>query len=90
MEPNNNHQERRAEFKEMVDTVVELSNPWKDIAFKVIRGWIITTIALCVVLAAFIWFAYMSPDTTVQHQDFTDQVQTQSSGTEVPANLGGE
>lgn len=70
-------------FSDMVNATEKLSKPWREIAFKLIKALILTNLFWAVVLAAFIWFAYMAPDTTYQQQAFEGHEQVQSSGTEV-------
>lgn len=74
--------EARDSFKDWMNGALELVKPWK-------LALILTNLFWAVVLFAFIWFAYMSPDTSYQHQDFTEQEQTQSDGTQLPAETQG-
>lgn len=75
-------QENRESFKEWMNGALELVKPWK-------LALILTNLFWALVLFCFIWFAYMTPETTYQSQDFTSQVQTQSDGTQLPAEAQG-
>jgi len=63
-------------FGDMVTATERLTKPWR-IAL------IVTNVLWAVVMATFIWLAYMSPDTSYQYQDLAGQTQTQSVGSEV-------
>lgn len=63
-------------FGDMVDATERLTIPWR-------KALALTNILWAAVMAAFIWFAYMAPDTTYQAQEFQGHHQVQSSGTEV-------
>lgn len=63
-------------FGDMVNASERLSKPWR-IAL------LITNALWAAVFALFIALAYMSPDTSVQSQDFVGQTQYQSVGSEV-------
>ena len=65
--------ETKQNFKEWIDGAISLVKPWK-IAL------ILTNLFWAAVLAAFIFLAYMTPDTSYQYQDFENTTQTQSSG----------
>lgn len=82
MEDNNDLQSARESFKDWMNGALELVKPWKV-------ALILTNLFWAAVLFAFIWFAYMSPETTYQSQDFTNQTQTQSDGTQLPAEAQG-
>lgn len=75
-------------FGDAVNAAEKLSAPWRETTFKTIRALIITNLLWAIVLCAFIWFAYMAPDTTYQTQEFDGHQQVQSSGTEVVAPQG--
>ena len=70
-------------FGDMVDATDRMSAPWRETVFKLIKALIFTNLFWAVVLSAFIWFAYMAPDTTYQAQEFDGHQQVQSSGTEI-------
>lgn len=63
-------------FGDMVNASERLSKPWR-IAL------IITNALWAAVFALFIALAYLSPDTSVQSQDFESQTQYQSVGSEI-------
>lgn len=67
----------------MVEATDKMSAPWRETVFKLVRALILTNLFWAVVLSAFIWFAYMAPDTTYQTQEFEGHQQMQSSGTDV-------
>ncbi len=67
----------------MVSAVEQMSAPWRETVFKLIKALVFTNLFWALVLAVFIWFAYMAPDTTYQTQEFEGHQQIQSSGTEV-------
>ena len=67
----------------MVEATDKMSTPWRETVFKLVRALILTNLFWAVVLSAFIWFAYMAPDTTYQTQEFEGHQQMQSSGTDV-------
>lgn len=60
-------------FKDWINASLELVKPWK-------YALIFTNLFWAVVLALFIGFAYLMPETTTQNQDFTGQTQSQSTG----------
>lgn len=68
--------EKIQNFGDMVNGVDKLTKPWR-IAL------VLTNLFWAVVLFAFIAFAYLTPETTYQSQDFTGQSQMQSTGSEV-------
>lgn len=67
----------------MVEATDKMSAPWRETVFKLVRALILTNLFWALVLSAFIWFAYMAPDTTYQTQEFEGHQQMQSSGTDV-------
>lgn len=77
-----NINETKESFKDWVSAGLELVKPWK-------AALILTNLFWAVVLFMFIWFAYMSPETTYQHQDFSGQAQTQSDGSQLPVEAQG-
>lgn len=68
--------DRIQSFGDMVEATEKLITPWR-------KALALTNILWAIVMAAFIWFAYMAPDTTYQAQEFEGHQQVQSSGTEV-------
>lgn len=81
-----NDQEKIQSFADMVEATERMSSPWRETVFKLIKALVFTNLFWALVLGAFIWFAYMAPDTTYQTQEFDGHQQTQSSGTEVVTN----
>lgn len=77
--------EKIQSFGDMVEATDKMSSPWRETVFKLVRALILTNLFWAVVLSAFIWFAYMAPDTTYQAQEFDGHQQVQSSGTEIAA-----
>ncbi len=75
--------EKIQSFGDMVSAVEQMSAPWRETVFKLIKALVFTNLFWALVLAVFIWFAYMAPDTTYQTQEFEGHQQIQSSGTEV-------
>lgn len=75
--------EKIQSFGDMVEATDKMSTPWRETVFKLVRALILTNLFWAVVLSAFIWFAYMAPDTTYQTQEFEGHQQMQSSGTDV-------
>jgi len=75
--------EKIQSFGDMVDATERMSSPWRETVFKLIKALVLTNLFWALVLAAFIWFAYMAPDTTYQTQEFEGHQQVQSSGSEV-------
>lgn len=75
--------EKIQNFGDMVDATDRMSSPWRETVHKLVRALILTNLFWAIVLCAFIWFAYMAPDTTYQTQEFEGHQQVQSSGTEV-------
>lgn len=75
--------EKIQSFGDMVEATDKMSTPWRETVFKLVRALILTNLFWAVVLSAFIWFAYMAPDTTYQTQEFEGHQQLQSSGTDV-------
>lgn len=65
--------ETKQNFKEWIDGAILLVRPWK-------LALILTNLFWAIVLAAFIFLAYMTPDTSYQYQDFQSSVQTQADG----------
>lgn len=81
-------------FGDMAKAVDYMSDPWRQECIRLheqkakdrIHNTILMIVNNCIwgiIVFALVWFAYMTPETTYQSQDFTEQVQTQSSGTEV-------
>lgn len=68
--------EKIQNFADMVEAAEKLTSPWR-------KALALTNILWAIVLAAFIAFAYLAPDTTYQAQEFDGHQQVQSSGTEV-------
>lgn len=66
-------------FGDMVSATERLTKPWRV-------ALIITNILWAVVFSAFIMLAYLTPDTSYQSQDFENQIQVQSTGTEIVTN----
>jgi len=64
------------DFGDMVNATEKLTKPWR-------WALIITNFLWALVFALFILLAYLTPDTSYQTQDFTEQNQTQSVGSEV-------
>ena len=75
--------EKIQSFGDMVEATDKMSAPWRETVFKLVRALILTNLFWALVLSAFIWFAYMAPDTTYQTQEFEGHQQLQSSGTDV-------
>jgi len=75
--------EKIQSFGDMVDATDRMSSPWRDAVHKLVKALILTNLFWAIALCAFIWFAYMAPDTTYQTQEFDGYKQVQSSGTEV-------
>lgn len=63
-------------FGDMVNATESLTKPWRIALF-------VTNLLWAAVFAAFIFLAYLTPDTSVQSQDFEGQTQYQSVGSEV-------
>lgn len=74
--------EATGNFKEWVSGGLELVRPWK-------LALILTNAFWAIVLTLFIWFAYMSPDTTYANQDFTSQTQTYADGAKTEKVVNG-
>ena len=68
--------EKIRSFGDMVQATEKLTKPWR-------LALIITNALWAIVFLAFILLAYLTPDTTYQVQNFEQQTQMQSSGTEV-------
>lgn len=68
--------EKIQSFGDMVQATEKLTRPWR-------LALLITNILWALVFLAFILLAYLTPDTSYQVQDFEQQTQTQSAGTEV-------
>lgn len=81
-------QEKIKSFGDMVDATDRMSSPWRETVSKLIKALILTNLFWAAVLAVFIWFAYMAPDTTYQEQEFEGHQQVQSSGTDVVTRGG--
>lgn len=77
------NEEKIQSFGDMVNATDKMSAPWRETVFKLVKALILTNLFWALVLGAFIWFAYMAPDTTYQAQEFEGHQQVQSSGTEV-------
>lgn len=76
-----NDAEKIQSFGDMVDATERLTKPWK-------KALIWTNVLWAAVFLAFILLAYLTPDTSYQVQDFEEQSQAQSVGTEVVAQGG--
>lgn len=85
--------EKIRSFGDMVDAVERLVKPiqeenerlhqqLREQREKYHRQLIVAIVAPIAVLALFIWFAYMAPDTSVQVQDGETNQQTQIAGTD--------
>lgn len=68
--------EKIQSFGDMVEATERLTKPWR-IAL------IVTNVLWALVFAAFIFLAYLTPDTTYQYQEVEGQTQVQSTGSEV-------
>ncbi len=68
--------EKIQSFGDMVQATEKLTRSWR-------LALLITNILWALVFLAFILLAYLTPDTSYQVQDFEQQTQTQSAGTEV-------
>lgn len=68
--------EKIQSFGDMVQATEKLTRPWR-------LALLIANILWALVFLAFILLAYLTPDTSYQVQDFEQQTQTQSAGTEV-------
>lgn len=68
--------EKVQSFGDMVQATEKLTKPWRF-------ALILTNLFWAIVLFAFIAFAYLTPETTYQSQDFVGQSQVQSAGSEV-------
>ena len=71
--------EKIQSFGDMVDATEKLTKPWR-------LALIITNFLWALVFLAFILLAYLTPDTSYQAQDFEDQSQVQSTGSQVVTN----
>lgn len=76
-----NDTEKVKSFFDMVNATEKLTKPWR-IAL------IVTNVLWAIVFSAFILLAYLTPDTSYQMQDFTDQSQVQTTGTETVTHGG--
>lgn len=78
--------EKIQSFGDMVDATEKLSKPWQESSKRLTIALILTNLFWALVLAAFIAFAYLTPETTYQEQDFDQNTQVQQSG--YPASFG--
>lgn len=74
-----NDTEKVQSFGDMVNATEKLTKPWR-------WALVITNLLWAVVFGMFIAFAYLTPDTVYQSQDFEGQNQVQSAGSEVVTN----
>lgn len=65
--------ETKQNFKEWIDGAISLVRPWK-------LALIFTNLFWAIVFMAFLFLAYMAPDTSYQYQDLESSVQTQADG----------
>lgn len=65
--------EMQKNFREWVNAGLDLVKPWKIALIATNAFW-------ALILALFIFFAYMAPDTSYQYQDFDEHIQTQADG----------
>lgn len=70
--------EKIQSFGDMVDATEKMSAPWRETVQKLIKALIFTNAFWAVVLALFIWFAYMTPVEMEQGQQFDEHTQNQS------------
>ena len=80
--------EKIENFGDLVNASDKLASPWRKANFILTIALVATNFFWAIVLCVFIWFAYMSPDTTYQTQEFEGHQQVQSSGTEVVTRTG--
>ena len=73
--------EKIQSFGDMVEATERLTKPWR-IAL------LVTNLLWALVFAAFIFLAYLTPDTTYQYQEVEGQAQVQSTGSEVVTQGG--
>lgn len=83
-----NDSEKIQSFGDMVDATEKMAAPWRRTNLILTIAMVVTNLFWAIALCLFIWFAYMAPDTTYQYQDFNDQHQGQSTGTEVVTPQG--
>lgn len=74
-------------FGDMVSATQQLSHPWQEHTKRLTVALILTNLFWAIVLTFFIAFAYLTPETTYQEQDFDQNTQIQQSG--YPASFGG-
>lgn len=79
--------EKIQSFGDMVNATEKLSRPWQEQSKRMTWALILTNLFWALVLVVFIAFAYLTPETTYQEQDFTNNTQYQQSG--YPASFDG-
>lgn len=65
-------QEKIQSFGDMVEATEKLTKPWR-------LALLVTNVLWAFIVGMLVWFAYMTPIDVDQSQDFTEQVQTQTS-----------
>lgn len=78
--------EKIQSFGDMVDATETLSKPWQEQSKRLTWALVLTNLFWALVLVVFIAFAYLTPETTYQEQDFNENTQVQQSG--YPASFG--
>ncbi len=66
-----NDEEKIKSFGDMVEATQKLTKPW-------IIALLVTNILWAAIVGALIWFAYMTPVTVTQEQDYVQQHQSQA------------
>lgn len=65
-------------FSDMVNATQQLSKPWQEHTKRLTLALILTNLFWAIIVAMFVWFAYMTPVDVNQEQDFDDNIQHQS------------
>lgn len=70
--------EKIQSFGDMVDATEKMSKPWRDTVHKLLVVLVATNLFWALITGLLIWFAYMTPTTVTQEQDYVQQHQTQA------------
>jgi len=70
--------EKIQSFGDMVNAADKLAAPWRKANLVLTVALMVTNLFWAIVLAIFIWFAYMTPMSAEQTQDMPDGTQSQS------------
>lgn len=70
--------EKIQNFGDMVDATDRMSKPWRDTVHRLMAVLVLTNFFWALIVGLLVWFAYMTPETMTQEQDYVAQHQSQA------------